>query len=187
MVNSNIKNIVNGIDLEQSQVIYGQIKIEGNNDIAKPHYQATVVWDNGYNTTTSVNGDQTIIGDEPVRYGGGGMGITPQDFLLTAVGYCLAATYIGGLSVARINVESLRLHVSGRVNFRAAFAIEPGNPGFEDITVVVEIQTDAPLDKVTALLKKLQQIAPIPDTIMRPVPVNIEIHHHSEQATMPHD
>lgn len=115
------------------------------------------------------------------------MGITPQDLLLTAVGHCLAATYIGGLSVARINVESLRLHVSGRVNFRAAFAIEPGNPGFEDITVVVEIQTDAPLDKVTALLKKLQQIAPIPDTIMRPVPVNIEIHHHSEQATMPHD
>jgi len=68
------------------------------------------------------------------------------------------------------------VHVSGRVNFRAAFAVEPGNPGFEDINVIVEIQTDAPQEKVTELLEKLKHMAPIPDTIMRPVPVNIEIH-----------
>lgn len=183
MADPNIKNIINGIDLEQSQIIYDQVKAESDSDIARPHYQATVVWDNGYHTTTNVNGDQTIIGDEPVRYGGEGMGATPQDMLLTAVGHCLAATYIGGLSAARINVESLRLHVSGRVNFRAAFAIESGNPGFEDIKVVVEIQTDAPQEEVAVLLKKLQRIAPIPDTIIRPVPVNIEIHHQSGQTT----
>jgi uncharacterized OsmC-like protein len=182
MVDSNIRNIVNGIDLEQSQIIYDQIKTGGGNDIAKPHYQATVVWDNGYHTTTNVNNGQTIIGDEPVRYGGEGMGVTPQDLLLTAVGHCLAATYIGGLSAARINVESLRLHVSGRVNFQAAYAIESGNPGFEDIRIIVEIQTDAPQEEVTALLKKLQRTAPIPDTIIRPVPVNIEIHHHSQST-----
>lgn len=184
MVDSDIKNIVNGIDLEQSQVIYDQIKRGGDGDIARPRYHATVVWDNGYHTTTSVNGGRIIIGDEPVRYGGEGMGVTPQDLLLTAVGHCLAATYIGGLSTARINVESLRLHVSGRINFRAAYAIESGNPGFEDIKIVVEIQTDAPQEEVTTLLRKLQRIAPIPDTIMRPVPVNVEIHHHKY---IPHD
>lgn len=183
MADHDTKNIINGIDLEQSQVIYDQIRMGSDSDIAKPKYQATVVWDNGYHTTTNLNSGQTIIGDEPVRYGGEGMGATPQDMLLTAVGHCLAATYIGGLSAARINVESLRLHVSGRVNFRAAYAIESGNPGFEDIKVTVEIQTDAPQEEVTALLKKLQQTAPIPDTIMRPVSVNVEIHHHSEQAT----
>jgi len=182
MVDLNIKNIVNGINLEQSQIIYDQIKMGGGNDIAKPYCQATIVWDNGYHTTTCVNGSQMIIGDEPVRYGGEGMGVTPQDLLLTAVGHCLTATYIGGLSAARVNVESLRLHVSGRVNFRAAYAIESGNPGFEEIKIVVEIQTDAPQEEVTTLLKKLQLTAPIPDTILRPVPVHVEIHHHSESA-----
>lgn len=181
------KNIVNGIDLDQSRTIRDHIKAGGDNGIAKPRYKTTVVWDNGYHTTSNVTDGQIVIGDEPVHYGGEGMGTTPQDLLLTAVGHCLVATYIGGLSAARINVESLRLHVSGHVNFRAAFAIEPGNPGFEDITVVVEIQTDAPPHKVTALLRKLQQTAPIPDTITRPVPVNVEIHHHSEQTTIPHD
>jgi len=177
MTSPNKKTIVNGINIEQSFVIQNQIRDEDNGDLSKPRYQATVVWDSGYHTTTNATDGQVIIGDEPPRYGGGGMGITPQDMLLTAVGHCLTASYIGGLSAARINVESLRVHVSGRVNFRAAFAVEPGNPGFEDINVVVEIQTDAPQEKVIALLEKLKQTAPIPDTIMRPVPVNIEIHH----------
>lgn len=176
MAAQDTKTIVNGINIEQSFAIQNQIRDESNGDLAKPLYQATVVWDSGYHTTTNINGDQTINGDEPVRYGGEGMGATPQDMLLTAVGHCLTATYIGGLSAARINVEFLRVHVSGRVNFRAAFAVEPGNPGFEDINVVVEIQTDAPQEKVTELLERLKHMAPIPDTIMRPVPVNIEIH-----------
>lgn len=183
IVDSNIKNTVNGIDHEQCRAIKEHIKAGGDGDIAKPRYQATVIWDSGYHTTSNVSDDQVIIGDEPVRYGGEGMGVTPQDLLLTAVGHCLAATYIGGLSAARINVESLRLHVSGRVNFRAAYGIEPGNPGFEDIKVTVEIQTDASQKEVTVLLKKLERTAPIPDTIMRPVPVNVEIHHYSEPAT----
>ncbi len=177
MTSPNKKTIVNGINIEQSFVIQNQIREEDNGSLSKPRYQATVVWDSGYHTTANVTDGQIIIGDEPPRYGGDGMGITPQDMLLAAVGHCLTASYIGGLSTARINVESLRVHVSGRVNFRAAFAVEPGNPGFEDINVVVEIQTDAPQEKVVALLEKLKQTAPIPDTIMRPVPVNIEIHH----------
>ncbi|WP_350282469.1 OsmC family protein [Nitrosomonas sp.] len=170
------QTIVNGINIEQSFAIQNQIREGGNGELAKPRYQATVVWDSGYHTTSNVTDGQIIVGDEPAHYGGESMGITPQDLLLTAVGHCLTASYIGGLSAARINVESLRVHVSGRVNFRAAFAIESGNPGFEDINVVVEIQTDAPQEKVTALLEKLRHTAPIPDTIMRPVPVNIEIH-----------
>ncbi|MCC6916442.1 OsmC family protein [Nitrosomonas sp.] len=177
MTSPTIKTTVNGINIEQSFAIQNRISEDRTGDIARPRYQATVVWDSGYHTTSNVTDGQTIIGDEPPRYGGEGMGITPQDLLLTAVGHCLTASYIGGLSAARINVESLRVHVSGRVNFRAAFAVEPGNPGFEDINVVVEIQTDAPQEKVTALLEKLKATAPIPDTIMRPVPVNIEIRH----------
>jgi len=180
MTTMDTKNIVNGINIEQSFVIQKQISEDRDGSMAKPKYQATVTWDSGYHTTASVTDGQTVIGDEPPRYGGEGMGVSPQDLLLTAVGHCLAATYIGGLSAARINVESLRLHVSGRVNFGVAYAVAAGHPGFEDINIVVEVQTDAPQEKVTALLEKLKATAPIPDTIMRPVPVNIEIHHQSK-------
>lgn len=178
--NSNKDGIVNGINPKRAHAILDLIRNDTTGDIARPKYQTTVAWDSGYHATMHVTDGQVVLADEPQRYGGEGMGITPEDLLLTAVGSCLVATYIGGLSAASINVEYLRLSVSGQVNFRAAFAVESGSPGFEDIKVVVNLQTDAPEQKVIELLEKLYKTAPIPDTIMRPVPVNVEIFHHTE-------
>jgi uncharacterized OsmC-like protein len=95
--------------------------------------------------------------------------------LLTAVGHCLAATYIGGLSAAGIAVKSLQIDVSGRVNFRAAYGLEAANPGFEGIRVEVDIQADSSPDKVKEVLDRLLKTAPIPDTIIRPVPLDVEM------------
>lgn len=186
MTHSNNDDLINGIDPKRTQAIVDLIRNDTTSDSAKPEFRTTVAWDSGYHATMRVTDGQVVLADEPQRFGGEGMGITPEDLLLTAVGACLVATYIGGLSAASINVEHLRLSVSGRVNFRAAFAIEPGSPGFEDIKVVVDLQTDAPEQEVIELLEKLNKAAPIPDTIMRPVPVNVEIIHHSEvKATSP--
>lgn len=167
---------VNGIDPDRLRTTRSLIQADGDDGlIAKPQYQATVVWNSGYHTISRVTDGQEVIGDEPERYGGGGAGLTPQDLLLTAVGNCLAATYIGGLSAAGIAVKSLRLNVSGRVNFRAAFGVEAGNPGFESIGIAVDIQTDSSSDKVNRMLDTLLRTAPIPDTITRPVPIEVEI------------
>ena len=166
---------MNGIDLDKSRAARDLIRADGDGLVAKPQYRSTVVWDKGYHTRARVTDGQEVIGDEPVRYGGSGTGLTPQDMLLTAVGHCLAATYIGGLSAAGIAVESLRLDVSGRVNFRAAYGVESGNPGFENIQVKVDIQTDSAQEEVNRILDGLLGTAPIPDTIMRPVPLDVEI------------
>lgn len=182
MANSTPNIIVNGLDLTQTHVILDSIKADTKGDIATPQFRATVVWDSGYHSTTHVTDGQVVIADEPKRYGGEEMGVTPEDLLLAAVGSCLVNTYIAALSAARINVESLRLDVSGRVNFRTAFGLEAGTPGYEDIKIVVDIQTDAAEEKVTALMEKVFPTAPIPDTIMRPVPVKVEIVHHAEET-----
>ncbi|MBL8497696.1 OsmC family peroxiredoxin [Nitrosomonas sp. JL21] len=179
MTHSN-NDIVNGIDPKRAQAILNLVRNDITGDTAKPEFRTTVAWDSGFHATMHVTDGQVVLADEPHHFGGEGMGITPEDLLLTAVGSCLVATYIAGLSAASINVEYLRLSVSGRVNFRAAFAVEPGSPGFEDIKVVVDLQTDAPEKEVTQLLQKLYKMAPIPDTILRPVPVKVEINHHSD-------
>lgn len=147
MTQSNDDGFVNGIDPKRTRAILDLIKKDATGDFARPQYQTTIAWDSGYHATMHVTDGQVVLADEPQRYGGEGMGITPEDLLLTAVGSCLLATYIAGLSAASINVEHLRLSVSGRVNFRVAFAVEPGSPGFEDIKVVVDLQTDAPEGK----------------------------------------
>lgn len=166
---------VNGIDVHRMQTTRDLIQADGDGLIARPQYQATVTWNNGYHTISCVTDGQEVIGDEPERYGGGGVGLTPQDMLLTAVGHCLTATYIGGLSAVGITVKYLQLSVSGRVNFRSAFGLESGNPGFESIGITVDIRTDSSPEDVKEILAKLLKTAPIPDTIIRPVPLDIEI------------
>jgi hypothetical protein len=61
------------------------------------------------------------------------------------------------------------------VNFRADYGLEAANPGFESIGVEVDIRTDSSPDKVKEILERLLKTAPIPDTIIRPVPLDVEI------------
>jgi uncharacterized OsmC-like protein len=166
---------VNGIDLDRLRTMQDLIETDANGPLSRPRYQSTIVWNNGYRTVSRVTDGQEVTGDEPERYGGSGVGITPEDMLLTAVGHCLAATYIGGLSAASVTVRSLQIDVSGRVNFRAAYGLEADNPGFESIKIAVDIQTDSSPDKVKGILDRLLKTAPVPDTIIRPVPLDVEI------------
>jgi uncharacterized OsmC-like protein len=170
---------LNGIQLSAIRETQERIRADGNGQIAKPEYKTSVVWNTAYQTSAQVKAGDVLIGDEPVIYGGNGKGATPQELLLAGIGNCLAATYIGGLSAQGVEVRSLRIDVSGRVNFRAAYSVEKGNPGFEGIEIQVYIDAGAADEKVNALLQKLLATAPIPDTIMRPVPLNVEIIHGS--------
>lgn len=168
---------VNGIDPEASRAIRNLILKNGDGEFSRPEYRVKVSWNTGYRTTSRVTDGQVVAGDEPPQYGGEGRGLTPQDLLLTAIGHCLAATYVGGLSAAGIGIRSLQLDVFGRVDFRAAFAPGPDHPGFDRIGVRVEIEADAPPEQLDALLERLLKTAPIPDTIMRPVPLDVDVVH----------
>jgi len=92
--------------------------------VAKPIHQVAIEWQQGYRTRTAVSGGEVIQGDEPTVYGGQGAGATPQELLLTPVGHCLTATYVGGLTAAGVAVRSMKVSVSGKVDFRAAYGRE---------------------------------------------------------------
>ena len=178
---------LNGIDLDTVRDAQHQMRIDPEGTIARPVHAATVVWEAGYRTRTKVSGGMIVEGDEPPAYGGAGRGATPQELLLTAVGHCLSATYVGGLTSAGIPVRSLTIHVSGRVNFRAAYGVESGNAGFDRIKIDVDIDADAPKDKVESLLAKLLPTAPIPDTIQRPVPIEVDFRYANLGSTTEND
>lgn len=171
-----VTTTVNGINLQTVRDAQNIMRNEPHGDIARPTHTATVVWGSGYQTRTNVSGGAVVSGDEPEAYGGAGNGATPQELLLTAIGHCLAATYVGGLSSSGIKLRSLQIHVSGKVNFRAAYGVDrDAYPGFDNIQIDVDIDADTPKEKALALLAKLLPTAPIPATIMRPVPVNVDI------------
>jgi uncharacterized OsmC-like protein len=169
--------LLNGINLNAVRHAQQEMRADPDGAVARPTYAATVSWESGYRTKTLVGGGRIVEGDEPVIYGGAGRGATPQDLLLAAVGHCLSATYVGGLSAAGIHIRSLKVHVSGKVNFLAAYGVEPGQAGFDRIKIDVDIDADASKATIESLLAKLFPSAPIPDTIIRPVPVEVAVWH----------
>jgi uncharacterized OsmC-like protein len=173
---TNTVSKINGINLETVRLAQDQMRKEPDGDVASPVHAATIVWETGYQTRTGVSGGTVVRGDEPKVYGGSGNGATPQELLLTAVGHCLAATYVGGLSASGIELRKLEIKVQGKVNFRAAYGVDrEASPGFDGIQIDVEVDANAPKETVLPLLEKLFRTAPIPDTIIRPVPVNVDI------------
>lgn len=168
---------LNGIDIAQVRLAQEEMRRDPEGAVSRPVHKAEIVWQDGYRTRTPVSGGAVIQGDEPAVYGGQGAGATPQDLLLTAIGHCLTATYVGGLTAAGIAVRSLKVSVSGRVNFRAAYGVEKGHAGFESIQVSVDVDADAAPARIDELLARLLPTAPIPDTIIRPVALTVELQH----------
>lgn len=177
MSDTPIQLSINGLPRSGGRAVQERIRADGDGDIARPRYATSVHWVSGYQTRTQVKSGAVLQGDEPSTYGGADLGATPQELLLAAIGNCLAATYIGGLTAAGIEVRSLQIDVSGRVDFRAAFGVMPGAPGFESIQVQVALDANAPQAQLDALLARLLPTAPIPDTISRPVPLDVRIEH----------
>ena len=96
---------VNGIDVDRLRATRDLIEVDADGLFANPRYESTVVWKNGYRTVSCALDGQEVSADEPEQYGGKGSGMTPEDMLLSAIGGCLVATYIGGLSGCRRHGE----------------------------------------------------------------------------------
>lgn len=159
----------NGVDLEAVQAIvdrYREDPAAGNRS-----FSASVRWLGGYRTEAALAGTTLVRGDEPTELAGSGTGPSPEDMLLTAVGQCLIVGLAGSAAARGIEIESLRVDVGGVVNLTAAFGLDEGSPGFREIEIVVHLEGATARDELEELVEHALALAPIPNTVQRPVPV----------------
>jgi uncharacterized OsmC-like protein len=74
-----------------------------------------------------------------------------------------------------IVIDALEVEVSGTVNLTAAYGVEPGSPGFQALDIAVRLESDAPRSELEELLARALELAPIPNTVQRPVPVTARL------------
>jgi uncharacterized OsmC-like protein len=167
---SNETTVVNGIDLGHVRELsdgFSEAPDSGRTD-----FSANVRWVGGYKTETTLTDAHSVTGDEPVALAGGGEAPSPEDLLLAAVGHCLTVGWVGAVSARGYTIERLEVSVRGAVDLTAAYGVREGNPGFDRIEVEVDIQTDGPDDLPAELADRVLELAPIPNTVMRPIPVD---------------
>jgi uncharacterized OsmC-like protein len=134
-------------------------------------FVSSVRWLGGYRTETALAGATLVRGDEPTELAGTGTGPSPEDMLLTAVGQCLIVGLAGSASARGIRIDSLEVDVSGVVNLTAAYGVEPGSPGFQSVDILVRLESEASRERLEELVERALELAPIPNTVQRPVPV----------------
>lgn len=163
---------LNGVDLDKVDEITDQYR--RNPGSGRVGFAARVRWQGGYETEIDLGEHGPVTGDEPVELAGTNKGPSPEEMLLGAVGQCLAVGYAGAASARGIRINSLEIDVAGHVNLPAAYGVEEGHPGFDRIEVNVNLDSDAPAEELEDLHRKVVERAPIPQTVSRPVEVDVK-------------
>jgi uncharacterized OsmC-like protein len=168
-----IRTRLNDVDLERVERITEQYRRDPES--GRTPFGARVRWLGGYRTESQLGEHQPVRGDEPEDLAGTETGPTPEEMLLGAVGQCLAVGYAGTASSRGIKIQSLEIDVRGKVNLPAAYGVEEGNPGFDEIEVDVRLESDASEDELASMHETVVARAPIPNTVSRPVKVDAKL------------
>lgn len=163
----------NGVDVEAVQAIVDGYRADP--DSGRRGFSTAVRWLGGYRTETSLAGAVVVRGDEPAELAGTGTGPSPEDMLLTAVGQCLVVGLAGSAAARGIEIHTLEVEVSGVVNLTAAYGVESGSPGFDGIEILVRLDSDTERAELEELIEHALALAPIPNTVQRPVPVTARL------------
>lgn len=160
---------LNGVDLDHVRTITDRYRADPA--AGQTPFSASVSWLGGYRTEAAIGPLTAVRGDEPEELAGTGTGPAPEELLLAAVSQCMIVGIAGSASARGILIRSLRVESAGTVNLPAAYGVDDGTPGFTEVAVTVHLDAEAPRAELEALVAHAVELAPIPNTVMRPVPL----------------
>ena len=126
-------------------------------------YDVEMVSVDGRSTALGAAGPFTVVADRPADAGGGGRGFNGGQLLYLAVAACISNDLFREAARDGITLRRVRVAVRGGFAGRGS-ASDP-------IEYDVEVNGDAPGDRLEALLAEVDRIAEIPLSIRNGTPV----------------
>jgi len=164
---------LNNVNLEAIGALVQAIQADQGK--ADTTWKASVAWDGGFTTSTTIGDFPPFATDEPEGLGGTNTAPNPVEQLLGALGSCLAIGYAANASVAGIRIEDLRIDIEGELNLETFLGLRPGNAGYETLRATVHITTDADDDAVVELHDKVVATSPVGHTLSLAVPLTVDL------------
>ncbi|ABK13583.1 OsmC family protein [Burkholderia cenocepacia] len=95
-----------------------------------------------------------IAADEPIEFLGQNSAPNPQELLMAALNACLSVGYAVNAAAMGIQLLSLEIETEGELDLRGVLGLDDTvNPGYDQVSYVVRLHTDAPREKVEELHK----------------------------------
>jgi uncharacterized OsmC-like protein len=184
--NMEIKSAVNGVNVDE---LFGTIDaVKKAPVIAKFKFRAENEWiDGGHNRTTLKNfyGTQqdhehkkpfVLDADEPPLLLGRDIGPNPVEYALTALAACVTTSIVYHAAAKGVTIRSMESRLEGDIDLQGFLGIRDDVPrGYKEIRMYVNIDADAPPEKLEEIVQLGPTYSPVFDTITRAVPVSVQL------------
>jgi len=170
---SNVDAKLNDVNLEAVGALASAIAEEP--DKAATVWQATVTWQEGFRSEAKIREFDPIPSDEPVGLGGTDTAPNPVEQLLAALGNCLAVGYAANASAQGIEINDLRIELSGDLDLHSFLGLKPGHAGYETLAVDVHLDANADAETIDALHQTVIETSPVGHTLGRAIPLSIQL------------
>jgi uncharacterized OsmC-like protein len=169
-----VQTRLNGLDLAGLQQVLADW--QSNPSKRQTVWRTHVEWDDGFGNTFQSRSHPPVRVDEPTSLGGGDSGPNPAEMLLGALGTCLSIGYALNAAARGIELRHLALDLEGDIDLTVFGGLaEEGNPGYSDIRIRVDVQSDASEQALRALHDHVVRTSPILSSVARPVHVTSEV------------
>lgn len=122
--------------------------------------------------------------DEPESLGGTDTAPNPVELVLAALGTCQEIVYATYARVLGIPVDAVSVRVTGDLDPRGFFGVAEVPAGFQTVRFDVQIDSPAPRDQVTELIREVNHRCPVLDILQRPLPVTGAYSLNGQQVTL---
>ena len=177
---------VNGVKVDE---LFGTIDaVKKAPVIAKFKFRANNQWiDGGHNRTMIKNfyGTQqdhdhkepfVLDADEPPLLLGRDLGPNPVEYALTALAACVTSSIVYHAAAKGVVIRSMESRLEGDIDLQGFLGIRDDVPrGYKEIRMYVNIDADAPPEKLEEIIQLGPTYSPVFDTITRAVPVTVQL------------
>ncbi len=112
--------------------------------------------------------------DEPENLGGTDSAANPVEYLLGSYAGCINVMAHLIAKEQGITLDGLSIKISGKLNPDRLFgASNAERAGFQNIQVQISPKTDAPVEKVKAWIKAIEDRCPVNDNLLNPTPISV--------------
>lgn len=157
-----MSNNLNGIDVAALQQ-FAQSVAESP-AVGEARFNVKTKWEHQTRTVATVShyslsGEKhqrhfEIAADEPAELLGANTAPNPQELLMAALNACLSVGYVANAAAMGIKINSLEIETDGKLDLRGFLGLDESiNPGYDEVSYVVRIDTDAAQERVEELHK----------------------------------
>lgn len=126
-------------------------------------------------TCEAEEGDERLTIDLPERWGGNGRGPSPGVLGRSALGACLAMSYLRWAAEHDLPIRSLEIGIEADYDARAELGVGDGSPAYTAVRYVVTVESDAPAEEVRRVFDLADARCPYLHVWQEPLDVRREL------------